>query len=379
MKKIVPLAVFIILGFLLTTGCVDRTKSPEGTQTTVTIPGQSSMEVLKGPLSISIGDYNAKLPVFIDNTSVGEVSQGKPFTINVNEGHHSVKVCDANICEQVDVEIKPVIKISIDFGERLIKDIPQGPLSVSIDGYTAKLPVYLDNTSVGEVSTALPLNISVKEGYHTVKVCSGNLCEQQGVEIKSGKQTVVDFGERLAKASPQGPLSISIGGYNAEHIPVLIDDNIVGEVSLGKLLNLMVSEGSHTVKICVGMVCETEDVNIKFAQPSFIDFGERLKKDVEFSKPTARITSSFLSGITFIVNTEFINPDTTDHTMTATVGCGYSYIDYNSKERKNEFAQTQVSQFVKAGDRQTQQVILYLSKGTYPIASEPTVVDMVTK
>jgi len=65
--------------------------------------------------------------------------------------------------------------------------------------------------------------------------------------------------------------------------------------------------------------------------------------------------------------------------MTATVGCGYSYIDSDSKDWKNEFAQNQVSKVVKAGDRQMQVVSLYLSKGSYVIASEPSIVDVVIK
>ena len=65
--------------------------------------------------------------------------------------------------------------------------------------------------------------------------------------------------------------------------------------------------------------------------------------------------------------------------MTATVGCGYSYIDYTTKDRKNDFAQTQVSKAVKGGDRQTQQVTLYLSKGANVIASEPSIVDVAIK
>jgi len=380
MKKIILLALVIITVYILTAGCIaQKTVSPEVTQVPVSIPVQSSTEVLKGPLNVSIGNYNAKLPVLIDNTSVGEVSQGKPLNISVNEGRHTVKVCDGSVCEQVEVEIKSAIKISIDFGERLLQNIPKGSMSVSIGSFNGKLPVYFDNASIGEVSMGKPLNISVNEGRHTVKVCSGKVCEQQGVEIKSGKQTVVDFGERLAKAVPQGPLSVSIGGYNADNLPVYIDNITVGEISQGEHLNLMVSEGRHTVRVCVGGVCENESVDIKFAQPSFVDFGERLKKDVEFPKPTVRIASSFLSGNVMTINAEFINPDKTDHTMTATVGCGYSYVDYNSKERKNEFAQTQVSKVVKAGDRQMQVVTLYLSKGATVIASEPSIVDVVIK
>ena len=34
------------------------------------------------------------------------------------------------------------------------------------------------------------------------------------------------------------------------------------------------------------------------------------------------------------INIDFINPNKTDLTMTATVGCGYSYIDYQSSESR---------------------------------------------
>ena len=384
MKKIILLVLVIFIGCILVAGCIAQKSASKvgtnaGTQATATIPVQSSKDLLKESLNVSIGNYNATLPVFIDNTSVGEVSMGKPLNISVNEGHHTLKVCDGSICEQVDVEIKSAIKISIDFGERLIRDIPKGPLSVSIGNFNAKLPVYFDNASVGDVSMGKPLNISVNEGRHVVKVCSGKVCEQQGVEIKAGKQTVVDFGEPLTKAIPQGPLSVTIGGYNADNLPVFIDNITVGEISQGEHLNLMVSEGRHTVRVCVGVICENESVDIKFAQNTLVDFGERLKKDVEFPKPTVRIVSSFLSGNVMTINVEFINPEKTDHTMTATIGCGYSYIDYVGKDRKNDFAQTQVSKVVKAGDRQTQQVTLYLSKGTYPIASEPGIIDVIIK
>jgi len=365
----------MIIGVILVTGCIGQTKILGGTQPKAAVTLNSPVGDLKGPLSVSIGDYTGTLPVYIDNTSVGEVSAGTPLNINVDEGHHAVRVCDGAVCEQVDTEIKYAIKTSIDFGERLLQDVPRGLLSVSIGSYNAKLPVYLDDACMGDVSKGRPLNVSLNEGRYLVRVCSGSVCERQGVEIRSGEKNVVDFGERLAKSVPQGPLSVSIGGYDADNLPVSIDDCDAGNVSQGKPLNLMLCEGNHTVKVCVGIICETEDAEIKFAKQSFIDFEERLKKDVEFPRPTVRIASSFLSGNEMTMNAEFINSDKKDLTMTATVGCGYSYIDYNSRERKNDFARTQISRFVKAGDRQVQPVTLYLSKGSYVIASEPMVVD----
>jgi NADH:ubiquinone oxidoreductase subunit E len=345
----------------------------------VALQAQSSTEMLQGPLNVSIGNYKGKLPVFIDNTRVGEVSAGKPLNITVNEGPHTIKVCDGSVCEQVDINIKSAIKQSIDFGERLMNDVPRGLLTVSIGSYNAMLPVFLDNVSIGKVSKGKALNISTNGGLHSVRVCDNDFCEEQEVEITSGQTTVVDFGERLTQNVPQGPLTVSIGGYNADNLPVYLDGIRIGEVSQAKQLNLMASEGYHYLEVCAGAVCLSRDVELKFAQLTTIDFSEQLKKDVEFPKPTVRIVNSFLSENVFTVNIEFINPDTEDHTMTATIGCGYSYIDYSSQERKNDFTQKQDTQLVGAGDRVTEEVTLYLSKGSNVIAPEPTIVDVVIK
>lgn len=389
MKKILLLALFILTACIAVAGCVAQTSTkndgesalsptptlsvPTSMQTTLPV---NAKEGTKGRLIVSIGDYNAILPVLIDNTSVGEVSPGKPLNINVYEGHRTVRVCSGSVCEQVDVEIKFAIKTSIDFEERLKNNAPLGRLSISIGDFNGNLPVLVDNKSVGNVSLGKPLNISIIEGRHMVRVCSGSVCKQQEVDVKTTKPATVDFGEQLKKDIPSGALTVSIGGYNAE-LPVLIDNTRVGVVSLGKPLNLMVSEGLHTVTVCVGVICENESVEIKFAQQAFIDFGERLKKDVEFSTPTVRIVSSVVNNNRLSVSVEFINPDKIDHTMLATIGCGYSYIESNSHERKNEFAQTVVTRSVKAGNRMIQSVDLSLSRGSAVIASEPTVVEVI--
>jgi len=59
-----------------------------------------------------------------------------------------------------------------------------------------------------------------------------------------------------------------------------------------------------------------------------------LKRDAEFPVPTVQIVSTQLSGTTYTVSVEFINPDLTNHTMTATIGSGYSYIESQSEPRK---------------------------------------------
>jgi len=394
MKKIIFFGLLVFIGCMLaagyqsgkfqfdTNGAPATTGTPvvntEGTGTTVPIPVPSLTEVFQEHLEVSIGNYSAELSVFVDNITVGTVSPGTPLDISVDEGYHTVKVCDGSACEQADVRITSGIKTVIDFGERLAQDVPKGTLGVSIGSYIAAgLPVFLDDIAVGEVSLGKPLNMTVREGHHTVRVCLGRVCENESVDIQSARLTSVDFGERLAQDVPKGTLSVSIGGYNAAGLPVFLDNLSVGEVSLGRPLNMMVSEGPHTVKVCFGMVCENESVDIQFAQFTSVDFGEQLKKDAEFQKPTVRIVSSRLSGTTYTVDVEFINPDTTGHTMTATIGSGYSYIVSVDEPRRNDFAKTTVSQFVQAGGRQVKQVTLYLTKGSYPLASEPTVADVI--
>jgi len=137
---------------------------------------------------------------------------------------------------------------------------------------------------------------------------------------------------------------------------------------------------THTSNILTITMNRTYNVNeivdIKFAQPFFVDFGERLKKNVEFSEPTVRIVNSFVTGTSMAVELEFINPDKIDHTMTATIGCGYSFIAPNNRERKNNYAQSLVTRSVKAGSRLNQGATIPFTGGSTYIPNEPTVVDV---
>jgi hypothetical protein len=372
-KKTIPFALLIFILCIMTAGCV-QSRLPQTTPGNTTT--NSPTGLLNGVLDVSIGSYDANVTLYIDDAQVGEISPGNPFNTSVKEGSHTVRVCLVNACEQTDVVIKSGIRTTVDFGDRLIKNIIQGPLSVSIGNYIGKATVYIDDTQVGEIFPARPFNTSVKEGPHTVKIFSGSASEEQQVVIKSGKLTVVDFGERLTNSTRQGRLSVSIGGYNANNLPVYLDDITVGAVSQAKQLDLMVREGNHTVKVCVYKICENETVEIRFAKQSFVDFGERLKKDVEFTDPTARIVYFSLNGNYLAYNVEWINPTTHDVTITATIGVGYSYIESSSRLRRNDFARVQLNRVVKAGERTTIPNSLYLSGGSNIQASEPTIIDV---
>ena len=149
----------------------------------------------------------------------------------------------------------------------------------------------------------------------------------------------------------------------------------VGNASQGKPLNLMVSEGNHTVKVCVGIICQNETVEIKFAKPIIIDFGERLKKVAEFSTPTVRILDTRQSGSRVTVDLEYINPTKNDLTFTTTVQCAYSYIDPQTKWRKANFKQITVTRSVKAGNTTKQSSDIVMDGGRSYMIEIPQILD----
>ena len=171
----------------------------------------------------------------------------------------------------------------------------------------------------------------------------------------------------------QGPLRVSSSGYDAD-LPVLIDNRTVGLVTREKPLDLMIDEGNHSVKVCVGVLCVEENITITFAKKSFIDFGERLRKEVEFPTPTARIIEYYRtgSGVTTVV--EFINPSAKELYMTADVNVGYSYISGRADQRLGDSSRGKAGSFVNPGARQTYSLELDFNDGYSYIFDPPTIV-----
>ena len=212
-------------------------------------------------------------------------------------------------------------------------------------------------------------------GRHSVRICIRDLCNNQEIMVLSSSPATVDFGNWLKKEVVTAPLTVTIGGYNAE-LPVIIDNVTVGNVSQGKPLNLMVSEGNHTVKVCVGILCVNETVEAKFANQRNIDFEDRLKKVAEFSTPTVRILDTrHPGGAKVTVDLEFINPTIKDLTMTATVQCAYSYIESQTRYRHGKANQITVSRLVRAGNRTTQSYDIWLDGGRSYIIEIPVLLN----
>jgi hypothetical protein len=327
-----------------------------------------------GKLNVSVGNFPGNLPVFVDGIFRGSVSFGNPLSLNMSEGTHAIKVCSGTVCEEANVHIGRAIMTSLNFEKLLSRDIPLGFLNISIGDYPATIPVFIDEEKVGQAVPGKLLNVTLPAGIHSIAVCAEGSCINNSIIISPMNQTVLNYTDRLKQDLPKGDLVVSIGGFNAE-LPVFIDNISAGTASVGNPLTLKLNRGNHSVAVCAGKVCENETVQIRFAKQSFVDFGERLKEDVEFTVPTVRITSSFLSGSTLMVGVDLINPDSKTHVISATISCVYSYSDSHNM-RHSDSAQNRISATVKPGENVTQNIQLSLPGGSNVIANDPVVMDV---
>jgi hypothetical protein len=178
-------------------------------------------------------------------------------------------------------------------------------------------------------------------------------------------------------AGLKGLLKISLDGWIGE-FPLSIDNKSTGVVATKRPVTLMMDEGNHTVEVCCGLVCEHENVTIKFGEQRNIDFSERLKKDCEFLEPAVRIVGYFQNGDQITVNVEFINPTTKTLAMSAEISCGYSYIESRSNNRVGNCAQGQVFSTLNPGDRITKVLNLNLAGGYSYMYEIPTITRVVS-
>jgi len=154
MKIIRLIPLIIIIGCILATGCVGQIKNTTGNVTTVTT-----------------------ITTFAPLSNVTNVTNVTNTTTTVTSGL-------------------------------------KGPLRVSIGGWGADLPVFIDNKSVGIATHDKPLDVMVYEGNHTVKVCAGTMCREEVVMIQFAKQRLVDFeGWLLQEVEFANPTARIVGYY----------------------------------------------------------------------------------------------------------------------------------------------------------------------
>ena len=178
----------------------------------------------------------------------------------------------------------------------------------------------------------------------------------------------------------EGSLRVSISGISyPANLSVVLDNENVGMVKPTKPLYLMVSEGNHTVMVCMGSVCEQENVMTRFGRYVNVDFSERLQRDVEFPNPTARPTAQILeyykNDNVVSVYVEFINPESVDHTISVDLSVGYTYIDGRSHVKLGDSAQAMTAVSVKAGQRETKRVDVHLAGSDSIISFDNPVIE----
>jgi len=182
----------------------------------------------------------------------------------------------------------------------------------------------------------------------------------------------------------EGSLRVSISGilYPA-NASVILDNRTVGVVTPAKPLYLMISEGNHTVIVCVGSVCEQENVIIRFGKYVDVDFSERLQRDVEFPDPSARpsvqINEYYKNGNVVSVDVEFMNPEPVDHMLSVYISVGYTYIDGRSQVKLGDSAQAMTMVSMKAGQRLIKRVDIHLSGDSIVSFDSPVIVELKVK
>jgi hypothetical protein len=177
-----------------------------------------------------------------------------------------------------------------------------------------------------------------------------------------------------------GSLKVSISGISdPANLSVVLDNQTVGTVNPTKPLFLMVSEGNHTVMVCMSSICEQENVTTRFGRYVTVDFSERLHRDGAIAQPTAKILGYYKNGDAISVNVEFINPSTKDLLMSVTVSCGYSYIDDRTSIKMGDSARGRLVQNVRAGQRITESLNLNFGGGSSYSYGYPVIEELIIK
>ena len=74
-------------------------------------------------MSVAGFSYPTNLSVFLDNQTVGMVNPTSSLYLMVSEGNHTIGVCADFVCAQENVTIRFGKYVTVDFSERLHKDV----------------------------------------------------------------------------------------------------------------------------------------------------------------------------------------------------------------------------------------------------------------
>ena len=132
MKHIGPFALCTAIGLILIAGCVTPTNNTIGNASSNTTdswlpitPVPDNTSLLQGSLVVSVAgfSYPSDMSVMLDNKTVGTVNPTSSLYLMVPEGNHTIGVCADFVCEQEPVTIRFGKYVTVDFSERLQKDV----------------------------------------------------------------------------------------------------------------------------------------------------------------------------------------------------------------------------------------------------------------
>jgi hypothetical protein len=224
MKNTILILLIIIIGCILATGCIGQIKQVNTTSNSTTVTPtntftsfsnetnisygtvpteETATSGLKGPLRISIGGWDADLPAYVDNKSVGIVTKDKPLDLMLAEGNHTVKVCAGMICEEGNATVKFAKQNFVDFEAQLIRDVEFPKPTARIIGYNPSGDTITVNVEF--------INPSAKDLYMTADIrCAYTYIDSRdarvgsmatglvGAEVTSGQRVRADLDLGLA-------------------------------------------------------------------------------------------------------------------------------------------------------------------------------------
>jgi hypothetical protein len=213
--KIIVLPTLLVVLCILSTGCVGQIKNVPANVTTVTtvntftpisnvttipetstipetpgIPGTSNLSgisnmsnitnssgpaALKGQVRISLGAWVGEGTVKIDENNVGIATPGKPVTLMIEEGNHTVDVCCGSLCERKNVTIRFGQQQIMDFSEQLQKDCEFIEPTVRIIGYSMSADQITVNVEfINPTAKTVAMSAEITCGYSYIESRSDN-------------------------------------------------------------------------------------------------------------------------------------------------------------------------------------------------------------
>jgi hypothetical protein len=102
----------------------------------------------------------------LDQQTVGMVNPTSPLYLMVSEGNHTIGVCADFVCEQEDVTIRFGRYVTVDFSERLHKDVVIiQPTARVLDCYKNGNQLSVDIEFINPSSKDLQMSVAVSCGY----------------------------------------------------------------------------------------------------------------------------------------------------------------------------------------------------------------------